>query len=129
MKSLTPEHAHESAINLVAEGTRMEGRIQFDSITRVHGVLVGEVRAAHGSTLVLSDNGMIEGQVYADVIYVNGMVQGDIEALTRVVISSTGRVVGNIKTPSLQIDFGAYFEGRCLMESTSLTRAAEPSRS
>lgn len=110
---------HETAINMVAEGTRIEGQVTFDHVSRVHGVLVGEVRAKDGSTLILSETAVVEGNIEADTLMVDGYVHGDIAAKAKVVISRTGRVVGNIKTPSLTLEFGAYFEGRCAMEGLS----------
>ena len=107
---------NESNINIVAEGTRIEGKIIFDHISRVHGVLLGEVSAKDGSILVLSEAAVIEGNIDADVLMIDGYVRGDVIAKTRVVISRTGRVIGNIKTASLILEFGAHFEGRCSME-------------
>ena len=106
----------ETSSNIVAQGTRMEGKICFDNLSRVHGTLVGEVSSTEGSTLVLSETALVEGSINADTLIVDGFVRGDITAKTRVVLSGTGRVIGNIKTPSLTIEFGAYFEGRSLME-------------
>ena len=112
----------ESAINVIAEGTRVEGTITFDRVARVHGTLVGEVKANPGSTLILAETAVVEGGVQADTLLIDGYVRGDVSAKTKVVISGTGRVIGNIKTPSLTIDFGAYFEGRCLMEENPAPR-------
>lgn len=111
----------ESAINVVAEGTRIEGKVTFDHISRVHGTLIGEVHAKDGSTLVLSESSMVEGDIDADTLLVDGYVHGDIHARTRVIISRTGRVVGNIETKSLKLEFGSYFEGRCAMNSEPVT--------
>ncbi|MGZ3699378.1 MAG: bactofilin family protein, partial [Bdellovibrionota bacterium] len=108
----------ETSVNILGEGTRIEGKVLFDHISRVHGTLKGEIRAKEGSTLILSDSSVVEGNIDADTLMVDGYVQGDITARTRVVISRTGRVVGNIKTPLLTVEFGAYFEGRCLMDGT-----------
>lgn len=105
----------ETHSNIVAEGTRIEGKVTFENITRVHGVLVGEVHAASGSTLILAETSVVEGNIDADTLMIDGFVKGDIHARTRVVVSATGRVVGNIRTPSLTVDFGAYFEGQCSM--------------
>ena len=116
----------ESGINIVAEGTRIEGKVVFDQISRVYGVLVGEVRAKDGSTLILSESAVVEGNIEADVLIVDGFVHGDIAAKTRVVISRTGRVVGNVKTASLSLEFGAYFEGRCVMPSPLFTSNPTP---
>lgn len=108
---------NETKMNMIAEGTRLEGQVTFDHISRVHGVLVGEVRAKEGSTLILSETSIVEGNIEADTLMIDGYVHGDISVKTRVIISRTGRVVGNIKTPSITLEFGAYFEGRCAMQS------------
>jgi cytoskeletal protein CcmA (bactofilin family) len=50
---------------------------------------------------------------------IDGYVKGNISTKTRVVISKTGRVIGNIDTPSLILEFGAYFEGVCKMSGAS----------
>jgi cytoskeletal protein CcmA (bactofilin family) len=119
-------HLHETNINMVAEGTRIEGQVVFDHISRVHGVLVGEVRAKEGSILILSETAVVEGNIEADTLMIDGYVHGDVSAKTRVVVSRTGRVVGNIKTPSLTLEFGAYFEGRCAMENQGITSGLTP---
>lgn len=119
-------HLQETAINIVAEGTRIEGQVTFDQISRVHGVLVGEVRAKEGSTLILSETAVVEGNIEADTLIIDGYVHGDVFAKTRVVISRTGRVVGNIKSSSLSLEFGAYFEGRCAMPNTGITSTPTP---
>jgi cytoskeletal protein CcmA (bactofilin family) len=108
----------ETSINIIAEGTRLEGKIQFDHLTRVHGNLVGEVHSAAGSTLILSETSLVEGDIHADTVMIDGFVQGDVYAKTRVLISRTGRVVGNVKTKSLKLEFGAYFEGSCSTEQS-----------
>ena len=104
----------ESAINLISEQTRIDGKVTFDRITRVHGVLNGEVSAKEGSTLILAETSMTEGTIRADTLIVDGFVRGEIFATKQVVISQTGRVVGNIKTASFRLEPGAYFEGACV---------------
>jgi cytoskeletal protein CcmA (bactofilin family) len=113
----------ETGMNLIAEGTRLEGQITLDRVARVHGTLVGRVRGLPGSTLIFTETAAVEGDVSGDRVLIDGFVRGDIEATTQVVVSGTGRVIGNIRTPSLQLDFGAYFEGRCEMEALA-SRAA-----
>lgn len=109
----------ETTVNVLAEGTQLEGRITLDRISRVHGILKGEVSAKDGSTLILCETSTVEGIIQADVLMIDGFVQGDIFAKNRVVISRTGRVIGTIHTPSLKIEFGGYFEGRCRMGKES----------
>jgi cytoskeletal protein CcmA (bactofilin family) len=112
----------ETTTNIIAEGTIIEGKIAFDNVSRVHGTLKGDVIAIAGSKLVLAETAVVEGNIQADDVMIDGYVKGDIAAKTRVVISGTGRVLGNIKTPSLKVDFGGFFEGRASMEEQASTK-------
>ena len=107
----------ENTVNIIAEGTLLEGKIRFEHVSRVHGILKGSVVAAPGSTLILAETAWVEGTIDADVLTIDGYVKGDIRARTKVVVSATGRVVGNISSPSLILEFGCFFEGRSSVES------------
>ena len=107
----------EGQVNLITTGTRFEGRVSFDQTSRIQGVIHGEIHAEEGSTLILAETSVVEGKILADTLYVEGFVKAEIEATTRVVISRTGRVIGKIRTPSLKVEFGAFFEGQCDMNS------------
>jgi cytoskeletal protein CcmA (bactofilin family) len=114
----SPNTLHESSLNIVSQGTRIEGKVIFDRVSRFHGTLVGEAHGSDGSTLVLCESAVVEGNIFADTLFVDGFVQGNIQARTRVVVSGTGRVIGNIQAPSVKLEFGSHFEGRCEMEKT-----------
>jgi cytoskeletal protein CcmA (bactofilin family) len=105
----------ETQVNIIAQGTRLKGQITFEKISRVHGELLGEVYAKPGSTLILGETAVIEGNIDADTLIIDGYVKGDVSAKTKVVLSRTSRVIGSIKTPSLIVEFGAYFEGNSKM--------------
>lgn len=107
----------ETRINIISEGTVIHGETLFDHVTRIHGVLKGKVKGKEGSTLIISETGAIEGDVKGDTIFVDGLIDGDLYAKKKVFISSTGRVIGNIQTPSFEMEFGGYFEGACQMNS------------
>lgn len=107
----------EEAINILAEGTRIEGTVVLDKVSRVHGTVVGELRATEGSLVILGESAVVEGDLKVDSVMIDGFVRGDVDARTRVTVSSTGRVVGNIRTPSLVVEFGAHFEGQCATTS------------
>jgi cytoskeletal protein CcmA (bactofilin family) len=101
----------ETSINIIAESTKLEGEIFFTDVSRVHGVLKGEIHSQAGSTLILTESSMVEGNIRADLLLVDGYVRGNIFASSKVVISNTGRVIGNINAPVVKMEFGSYFEG------------------
>jgi len=109
----------ETTVNIVAEGTRFEGKMVFTHFSRVHGILSGEVIAEPGSMLVLAETSVVEGNIHADSLVIDGYVRGDIQASSKVMVSRTGRVIGNIHAPSVVIEFGAFFEGKCTMQTSA----------
>lgn len=119
----------ESTLNIIAEATRIEGKLVLADITRIHGIVNGEIHAENGSILILAGTSVVEGNVLGNSVIIDGYVRGDVEATTRVVISRTGRVIGNVKTPSLQLEFGAHFEGRCIMDGISSPAPGSPAMS
>jgi len=100
-------------VNLVTSGTKLEGTVEFTDFTRFEGYMRGTLRGGRGSHLVLGENGVVEGLLEGDEIVIDGFVRGNIVATGRVVISGTGRVIGDIRAPSVGIRFGAFFEGKC----------------
>lgn len=117
----------ETEITIIGESARLEGKIEFDQMTRVHGVIVGEVSSRDGSTLIIGESAWIDGTIHADTLFIDGYVQGDVTAKTRVVVSGTGRVVGNIYAPSLQLDPGSHFDGMSTMGERPPTEPSPPS--
>lgn len=103
----------EADVTILGESTVLEGKVILDQVTRVHGTMRGEVLAGPGSTVILTESAIVEGKMKVDTLWIDGFVQGEIEAKSKVAISRTGRVIGKISSPSISIDFGAYFDGTC----------------
>ncbi len=118
---MSRNQVNEAAVTLIAEGVRLEGHLTFSNVTRVQGVLKGEIEATEGSMLIFGETSLVEGTVRADTLIIDGYVEGRISARKKVVISRTGRVVGDIYAPSVRMEFGAYFDGKCDANPTHLT--------
>lgn len=110
--------AVEQPVNLLSERTRLEGTVYFDQYTHFNGEAKGTIHCAPGSTLVVGEQGVVEGRIECDSIIIDGFVQGEISATTKVIIAETGRVLGSVRTPCFIVKFGAYFEGGCSMKLT-----------
>lgn len=107
---------NEISITMISANTRLEGKISLDDVCRIHGTLIGEVHAAAGSTLILEETGVIEGNVYADTLIINGYIKGQVVSSDKVFVSASGRLIGSVKTPKLKLEPGAFFEGSCSMD-------------
>lgn len=118
---------HETEVTVIGEGIQLDGKLKLGGVVRVYGRLSGEVLASPDSSLILMESAVVEGSLDVDTLVVAGFVRGDIRARTRVSIEGTGRVIGNIETPSIAIDFGAYLEGETKMTGKKKSAKGESS--
>jgi len=94
--------------------TLFEGKMTFEGVFRLDGKFEGEI--FDSGTLIVGETAVIKGKVGLDTIIINGLVEGDVNAKTRVEIHSTGKVYGTLSTPILTINEGGILEGHCKME-------------
>jgi cytoskeletal protein CcmA (bactofilin family) len=59
----------------------------------------------------------VSAAIHAGVVVVSGTVHGNITAERKIDLHASGRLYGNISTPSLIIEEGVVFEGACTMGS------------
>ena len=94
--------------------TLFEGKMTFEGVFRLDGKFEGEI--FESGTLIVGETASIKGKVGLDTIIINGLVEGDVHAKTRVEIHSTGKVYGTLFTPILTVNEGGILEGHCKME-------------
>ena len=100
--------------SLIGAGTRVEGSIVFTGGLRVDGEIKGDVTSAadQPSTIVVSEQARIEGQVKVTQMVVNGTIVGHMHAAECLERQPRGRVTGEIHDTNLEIQLGAVVEGR-----------------
>ena len=95
-------------------GSHLTGELHFEQTFRVDGRITGKVIS--NGDLVIGERGEIEGEILVGQAFVAGTVRGRIETRRRLEVSAGGKVFADIVTPSLRIEEGARFEGKCAME-------------
>jgi cytoskeletal protein CcmA (bactofilin family) len=88
-------------------------------------VLTGEIRAcdrlvvegrveatlADSRSIEIAESGLFKGSVQIDSAEISGRFEGDITVKQRLIVHSTGRVVGNIRYGQLEIERGGILSG------------------
>jgi cytoskeletal protein CcmA (bactofilin family) len=99
---------------LVGVDTRINGDVHFSGGLRVDGSIRGNVTEpnASPSTLILSENGSIEGAVTASKIVINGKVVGAVKAGQFIELQSKAHITGDVHYKSLEMHTGAVIEGK-----------------
>ena len=101
---------------LIGAETRVEGDIHFKGGLRVDGSVRGNVSesAATPGTLVLSEQGRIEGAITVCQAVINGKVVGPVRANQYVELQTKSRVTGDVYYKSLEMHTGAVIEGKLI---------------
>jgi cytoskeletal protein CcmA (bactofilin family) len=103
---------NNSAPSLISKGCMVHGRIESDVFLRIDGHIKGDLIIAEG--LIIGEHGIIEGNIKAREIVVFGSVKGSITADT-IDLKSSGNILGDIHTDSLQVETGATYIGNVVM--------------
>jgi len=99
---------------LIAEGLSVEGEITCDEELTVHGTLRGKL--ACRDSVHVSATGVVDADVEASSLSIEGQVTGDVVASQRVDLQPGGRLVGDVKAARLTIADGASFKGNVDMD-------------
>jgi len=102
-----------SAINIIRNGTEINGDINCKGDIRIEGKLIGNLKTE--GKLVVGESGIIEGNVSCANATISGGIKVNITVNELLVLNSTANLVGEIVTNKLQIEPGANFSGSCKM--------------
>lgn len=96
---------------LIGRTVRIRGRLSSQENILVNGEIEGDLQIpAHRLTIGMT--GRMRGEVLAAEVVVLGTVEGIVDARQRFAIRASAKMTGNIRTPSLSIEEGAFFKGR-----------------
>jgi cytoskeletal protein CcmA (bactofilin family) len=119
---LVPDGSYINSI--IGEGTRFNGEFDLNGLLRVDGDFSGTVRTK--GKVLIGKNGRAECTIYAGTVVIGGIVRGNIFAEEKVVILSTGIVLGNVTSPRFIVEEGVIFNGNCrILQDQKATAASE----
>ena len=99
---------------VVGQGTVITGDVGFSGGLHLDGSIKGNVSgdADNNSTLTVSEQGAVEGDVRVENLILNGAVVGDVYANGRVELASNARVTGTVYYRLLEMAMGAEVNGQ-----------------
>jgi len=87
------------------------GHLKFEKGVRLLGKFEGEITSK--GQLEIAEGAKMSGQVAAGTIRVDGEVKGNLTAETKVLLSASGRLEGDIQASRLEVAEGAVLVGQC----------------
>jgi cytoskeletal protein CcmA (bactofilin family) len=118
--------ANGAQLTRIEPGCEIDGTLTLEGPLRIEGEFRGAIDCHDDVTILAS--GTVEASIHARSVIIEGAVVGDVSATREVVIGATGRLHGNLETPCLAIERGAFFQGQTRMYRPEVIarRAADP---
>jgi cytoskeletal protein CcmA (bactofilin family) len=116
-KSKSARNSGGGVETLIGPRVLIRGDVHFSGGLYVEGTVQGAVIADENcpdAVVTLADKGVIEGEVRAPHVIVNGELRGDVYATGHIELSAKARVQGNIYYQVVQMAAGAMISGRLI---------------
>ena len=101
------------ALNVLGEGTTIEGNLTSTGDLRIDGIVNGNVETKGKCVLGLS--GKIVGNIHAKSCDISGKVDGNVKVADLLLVKSSGKINGDINTAKIVVENGGEFNGSCTM--------------
>jgi cytoskeletal protein CcmA (bactofilin family) len=104
---------------LIGSRTELKGDLTFSGGLRIDGKLKGNVTAKGegNSTLILSENALIIGNVTVPHMIINGTIKGTVRAAERIELQPKAEIAGDVYYKVLEVALGAVINGNLVRES------------
>jgi cytoskeletal protein CcmA (bactofilin family) len=100
--------------SLIALGSDILGNLKFTDGLRIDGSVHGDIYAntEHPSLLVVSESAVVEGEIHADHVIINGKVNGPVYATELLELQPKAQIEGDIHYKALEMHQGAVISGQ-----------------
>jgi cytoskeletal protein CcmA (bactofilin family) len=116
-KAKKPTAGNSAGLSLLSSDAKITGNVESGGEVQIEGLVEGAIRA---QAVLVSQAGTVKGEIVAETVRINGMVEGRVSGKA-VSLGQTARVVAEIHHELLDIEKGAFFDGKC----RHLTREGE----
>ena len=111
-------------LTVMGNDAKLEGKFDIADSIEIECEVGGELKV--GGKLVIGHRGAVHADVQTVDAIIHGEYEGNMMATGSVEITPTGRVEGNLKTNSLVISKGGFFDGNVAKLKESEAEAAKP---
>ncbi len=111
----------ETIDTLIGSGSVLQGDLEFTGGLRVDGHIRGHISAqdSNNGMLVLSESGIVEGDINVPHVVINGTVNGNISSKGHVELQSNAKVQGDIHYKAVEMELGAVLNGNLVSDAGS----------
>ena len=120
LKNSSYDGSNSDEATVISKGVKIEGKLSCSGSIRLDGDVQGDITSQ--STVIIGENGKVNGQINADNITIGGKVTGTVKAKEKLVLDSKANLQGDIFSKTVSIEAGANFNGNCKMGGSEYTK-------
>ena len=113
MDTKLEDNLEEQVETVIGPSATVQGELTSEGNIKVEGQLIGTIITSQ--TIIVSENSKITAEVEAESAVIGGEVQGHLRISGRLVLLSTAKVAADVSGPTLRVEEGALFTGKCTM--------------
>lgn len=112
---------------LISRATKVVGDLHFTGELQLEGKVTGNIIAEDekDAKVVIADTGVVEGEIRAPVVIVNGKVLGNIYSSKHLELAAKGNVTGTVHYHSIEMVKGAQVNGSMINKQQVPTNVLE----
>lgn len=112
---------------LISRATRVNGDLHFTGELQIEGKVTGNIYAddEKDAKLVIADTGIVEGEIRAPVVIVNGKIIGNVYSSKHLELAAKGNVTGTVHYTSIEMVKGAQLNGSMVNNQQQATGIIE----
>lgn len=99
----------DSINSVIGQGSIFEGKFYIAGSLKIDGKFEGDIRT--DEALYIGETGKVKTNIAAKEVTISGTLIGNIKAETEVTLEETGRMLGDIQTPYLELNKGVVAKG------------------
>jgi cytoskeletal protein CcmA (bactofilin family) len=121
-----PYDSASERMSVLPRSLRFKGELSADEDLLIQGSIEGVIK--HTQRVTIGAEGTVKASISAQVIKVEGTVEGDLHAGKSVYVDQSGNLRGNIHAPSVCLVEGSRFNGAVDMDSRTSQQGVRPSK-
>jgi cytoskeletal protein CcmA (bactofilin family) len=102
--------ADSRGVAVIGRGMVIKGQIRSAEHMHIAGEIDGSLYLA-GYDLTVTSDARVHADVSAREVDVAGSIDGNVDATKKITVRKGGRLIGDLRTPGIVIEDGAYFKG------------------
>jgi cytoskeletal protein CcmA (bactofilin family) len=127
LKGTSYEGSSSDEATVISKGVKIEGKLSCSGSIRLDGEVKGDISSQ--STVIIGENGNVNGQINATNISIGGKVTGTVRAKEKLTLDAKANLKGDAFSKIISVESGAVFNGNCKMgDSVNINFSAESTK-